>query len=538
MGAFAQRNDFGNISRLSNKVLYQAGEDLLKAGNQDSALLYFSVLSGRYSDNMTADDKLLCAKSTNAAGQIYYQKSNYSVAMELFLKGQAISEKEGFEAQLAESYKDIGNVYSSFSDFERSKVLYEKSYSLSKKIGDVDFTNKILNNLVGAYCFSGDVDKATQYYDLLLENKENSARYRYDVLINKSVILAYSGKFNEAATSYRATKEFILANNMDITRLGTVNSCLAMLYKSENKLDSALFFLKENEVEARKANKVDLLTETLKDMASIYEMKGNREKALTYKMAYLDLSDSIFNQQEFNSLKNAQFKYEMDKSGAEINSLREEQRDNEIKIAMQWRILAIVSIGCAIVLALLAIVYRQKRKLRGAYNDLFDRNNANMESERFYKKRLADSESRVKALTEELQKEPEPVAVQESQSSLSQQQREKLIADISRVMDESQEFCDSDFSIDRLATLIGSNTKYVSQVINDEYGKNFRTFLSEYRIKEAMLRLADKERYGNLTIKAIAESVGYKSQANFIAVFTKQTGIKPSIYQKISLERG
>ena len=77
----------------------------------------------------------------------------------------------------------------------------------------------------------------------------------------------------------------------------------------------------------------------------------------------------------------------------------------------------------------------------------------------------------------------------------------------------------------------------VSEAINEGYGKNFRSFLNDYRIKEAMQRLADNDRYGNYTIKAISESVGYKSQANFINIFTRLTGMKPSIYQKISRER-
>lgn len=116
-------------------------------------------------------------------------------------------------------------------------------------------------------------------------------------------------------------------------------------------------------------------------------------------------------------------------------------------------------------------------------------------------------------------------------------QGDALLADIGRVMGKVEEFCSTDFSIDRLAQLVGSNPRYVSEAINEGYGKNFRSFLNDYRIKEAMQRLADNDRYGHYTIKAISESVGYKSQANFINIFTRLTGMKPSIYQKISRER-
>ena len=103
-------------------------------------------------------------------------------------------------------------------------------------------------------------------------------------------------------------------------------------------------------------------------------------------------------------------------------------------------------------------------------------------------------------------------------------------------MENTEEICDCDFSLERLATSIGSNSRYVSQVINDTYGKNFRTFINEYRIRESQLRLLNTAEYGNYTIKAIAESVGYKSHTNFIIIFKKITGITPSMYQTIAKE--
>ena len=119
---------------------------------------------------------------------------------------------------------------------------------------------------------------------------------------------------------------------------------------------------------------------------------------------------------------------------------------------------------------------------------------------------------------------------------MPEEQRKAILACIMHTMEQTEDFCDSNFTIERLAEKAGTNTRYASQVINQVFGKNFRTLLNEYRIKEAMRRLMDDDTYGKLTIKAISESVGYKSQANFITVFTRITGIKPSMYQKLSRE--
>ena len=124
-----------------------------------------------------------------------------------------------------------------------------------------------------------------------------------------------------------------------------------------------------------------------------------------------------------------------------------------------------------------------------------------------------------------------------SNLNISKELRVQISQGINEVMENEEEICNSEFNIARLATLIGRNTRYVSQIINDEYGMNFRSLLNECRVKVAMKRISDNENYGLYTIKAISESVGYKSQANFIRVFTQYTGIKPSMYQKISKER-
>lgn len=101
-------------------------------------------------------------------------------------------------------------------------------------------------------------------------------------------------------------------------------------------------------------------------------------------------------------------------------------------------------------------------------------------------------------------------------------------------MEDEETFCNPDFNLQTLARMTESNTNYVSQTINSTFGKNFRSFVNEYRIKVAMKRMMDNEHYGNYSIQGISESVGYKSASNFIAAFKKMTGMTPSLYQKIS----
>ena len=76
------------------------------------------------------------------------------------------------------------------------------------------------------------------------------------------------------------------------------------------------------------------------------------------------------------------------------------------------------------------------------------------------------------------------------------------------------------------------SSKYVSQVLNDYYHQSLTNVVNEYRIREACRRINDREHYGQLTVQAIAESLGFKSYPNFVTNFKKFTGLTPSAYRK------
>lgn len=548
-------SQYKDLISFSIPELYQQAYALYIAQKEEQALIYYTILINKYETGRDSSEKHLYVLSLSEAGNIYYQKSSYSKAMELYLEGLRICEEDNIEDVLTELYKNIGNVYSSHDDFETGNTYYEKALVLARKANNIELQNKLFYNLTGAYCLNGELEKAKFYYEQMVANNEDSPLYNYSILMNKALIYEHEEKEREAIHYYNAAAFCATDYNLPMRYAGAAYSRLADLYEEMNMLDSALYYLTENEKAAYAANQMDLLIATQKSLANVYQKKKNLSKSLAYKSQYLDLSDSIFNQKEFNDLKNAQFLYEIDKHNATINKLSEDKKKKEIQIVYQQRLLLIITVSTVLFIILLIILYRQKKDLSIAYNDLFDRNKEHLETEMSYKKRLADLDTKLKnerkrinelqGITDEnvMISQLSPVGSVASKDMENTNvypyplQREKLVADIQNIMDNPLEFCNSDFNLEKLVALVGSNTRYVSQIINEEYNKNFRTLLNEHRIKEAMLRLIDMENYGHLTIKAISESVGYKSQANFISVFTKQTGIKPFMYQKLSQSR-
>lgn len=177
------------------------------------------------------------------------------------------------------------------------------------------------------------------------------------------------------------------------------------------------------------------------------------------------------------------------------------------------------------------ILYINNRKLKETNKTLYQIYLDNIE----YRKQEKQQRELYERVIDELKKENESLHSNEQprykNSNLADHDKQDILSKIINVMEYSDKIYDNDFDLNTLAEMVGTNYKYVSQVINQEFNKNFSAYLSEYRVHEACRKLADRN-YSNMTLEAIAESVGFKSRSNFIACFKKATGMTPSEYQK------
>lgn len=451
-------------------------------------------------------------------GEDCYARRQYGEAMTAWLGCLRLCEKAEGDTLQPYVFTGIGNIYSSHGDYDLGMEFYRKALAALPKGKNRTLRNRILNNLIGSSCFSGRLADGRRYLALMAENREPSADYRYNLLMGQGLVASCSDQPSVAASCYRRAVELAVEEKMADGCAEAAYSCLAFLFSEQAKPDSALHYLRINETAARAKGKADLLAETLKLMSEVYADMGLTGKALACKSEYVDLSDSLAGQENLNKIKNAQFRFDAERSHNTIRTLTQENLDNELQIHAQRRWLLTITVSSVVFLLLFCWAWVQKRRLRDAYNELYDRSRL-----------LLDAPTQPSSV--------QPSAQTSSASLLTEEQREKILTDIRHLMAETNEFYSADFTLDKLAMLIGSNSRYVSEAINEGFGKNFRTLLGEYRVAEAMKRLADSEHYGDYTIKAIAESVGYKSASSFITVFTKCVGIKPSVYQKIARER-
>ncbi len=119
-----------------------------------------------------------------------------------------------------------------------------------------------------------------------------------------------------------------------------------------------------------------------------------------------------------------------------------------------------------------------------------------------------------------------------SKSKIKSLDVDSIIKRILEIMEIEKAFSDEDFSLKNLARDLEISTQQLSEILNEKMGKNFNTFINEYRIREAKILLIDDP---VRSINSIANAVGFNSNTSFTVTFSKYEGCSPSRYRKNNL---
>ena len=103
-----------------------------------------------------------------------------------------------------------------------------------------------------------------------------------------------------------------------------------------------------------------------------------------------------------------------------------------------------------------------------------------------------------------------------------------IMKEIETVMTEKQAYLTTTLTVESLAQMLNAKKHYVSSAINRCTRNNFNTFVNEYRIKEAVRLLSNKQFTTNFNMDGIAFELGFTDRKIFYRVFKKMTGLSPT----------
>ena len=343
----------------------------------------------------------------------------------------------------------------------------------------------------------------------------------------------------------------------------------AFAYLALNQNDSAIICLKRCEKILEGIHRPFLLARTYRYLSEVYEKQGNKDLSLAYLGSYQHLVDSVFNDKDYF--------LEINRISPIITRLNNELvKHNQQRLFLKLAIVTVLFL--ALLISMLLLRHHRRHQSHKISPSLSPSNSHENEE-------IAESIEQNSTSTEDNIQSTEPVipsveedshsdveipqsiaenaqSIEENTSSsdtisseesipseesilsvsplfpLAADDPNGLIAQrIDAILNDTQYLCDNSFNLNTLVQLTGSNIAYVSKIINEKYNNNFRSVLNERRVKLACEKMDDVEYYGNLTISAIAEKVGYKSSNSFINAFKKVMNTTPYIYQQQAIQQ-
>lgn len=104
---------------------------------------------------------------------------------------------------------------------------------------------------------------------------------------------------------------------------------------------------------------------------------------------------------------------------------------------------------------------------------------------------------------------------------------------LEKCMNEKSLYKNPNLSLQDLSKEINISSHQLSQFLNNNLGKNFTSFVNEFRINEACKIITSNDK---LTLESVGYDVGFNSKSTFFAAFKKHTGTTPLSYQTQALQ--
>lgn len=97
-------------------------------------------------------------------------------------------------------------------------------------------------------------------------------------------------------------------------------------------------------------------------------------------------------------------------------------------------------------------------------------------------------------------------------------------------LEGSKKYLEKDMTLVKMASLLNTNTKYVTKVIAKHRGKGTIEYITDLKIDYIIDILKKESKYRNYTNKALGEEAGFGSTQNFTRAFKARTGITPTYF--------
>ena len=499
----------------SDTLLARGYRFLVEGGSADSALVCYTIVANRYYEGRRSSRDITHATEAMVnLGAMYMEYfPDYKRAYEYLLKAKELAEANGIKHLLGYVYLSLCNITDIDGMLHYRKepqllTMLQRAFRAALDAQDYDLATAVAANLVQKAVEYGKPDAVKKEIGrfLSLNPPRRPELWLYTRKLCGGLDCYAAGDYAGAAACFMDASRYadaeLLAHRYEISALVLA----ARMYLDGSAAGDAEAVLRKALSLAVQNGCKDYEMIALERLEALFREEGKREEARRCEYQYLRLKDSLVYYNFAADIDKVRFLNELAGVNAKVKAISARHRQ-------LVRVLCMVLVAVSVLGTMFYLLCRSYRRLKNAHNHLY------MQNVELLKREEAGTAER----------KPKYVA-----SNMDTGDKKELFGRIVNVMQTSGEIYSQGFTLNRLAELVHSRYRYVSQVINEETGGNFNTLLNKYRINEACRRMNDVDTYGNYKVEAIAEGVGFKSRTGFSALFKKITGLSPSEYHSLA----
>lgn len=343
----------GTIASLENLVKYYETSFI-----NDSIVLTYQKLIPIYEEKK---EKVKLANAFNQLGFTLINISDYSSALDNFVKALVINEELKDSSAIGGNYSNMGIIMNLLNEQEHALEYFEKAQTYLGGGKNDRFLSQVIMNI-------GDIHKAQKNYDLAVEKyteamslqqKINYTSGYANTLSSLSDLYIEKNEYDNALKYAQIALEKATEQNNYVT-ICSANFSFGSVYSKKGNFAKAVEYFKQGLNTAESYQLIHWKSKFYKELANLYGEKGLYQDAYKSLSLYNNINDSINSHYVKDEVDKAKtmIDIERNKSNEYVNQIDELKADFEKFKRNNYTIEFVLS--CLVVILALAWFFKRK----------------------------------------------------------------------------------------------------------------------------------------------------------------------------------
>ncbi|NQZ75592.1 MAG: tetratricopeptide repeat protein, partial [Ekhidna sp.] len=225
---------------------------------------------------------------------MHWFRSNYDSALLNFNASLEVCLNSNNQAQIANSYSNIGLIYHDIGDYDKTLHYYEKALEIREKLGIKKYLSISYGNIATLYSDMMNYPKSIDYQFKSLRINEEIKDLRGMASNYNNIAAIYSKQKNYPKALQFFRKSFELDSTSGFKRgMSAALNNLGNLYQSIENHSKAIN-LHKRAIELRKETEdINGLASSYVNLAETYEATSDQSNALVYAFKSLEIADQL-----------------------------------------------------------------------------------------------------------------------------------------------------------------------------------------------------------------------------------------------------